>query len=108
MRHVVSDHPVAFWFEPRGLLVSRARARVLLLPLRDVAVPGLDPSPLPGVEGEHWLVWQSLTSTGHPTRLPTDAGRLADLLGVAGSRSTAFFEDGMAELMAAIYESRAT
>jgi hypothetical protein len=107
VRRVVADQAVAFWFERRGLFRTRPRVHVLLLPLRDVAVPGLDQEPVPGAGPDHWLVWQSLTGTGTPARLPTDAGVLARTLGLRSARGGDLAEQGLRALMKALYESRA-
>lgn len=107
VRRVVADQGVACWFEPAGLIKRRPRVHLLLLPLRDVAVPGLDREPLPGTGPEHWLVWQSLTRTAHPTVLPTDPGRLLDALGVRSRSGGDVVAAGVGRLMAALYESRA-
>ena len=106
MRNVVADQGVACWFEPKGLVRTRPRVHLMLLPLRDVAVPGLDQEPLPGVTPDHWLVWQSLTGTAHPTLLPTDPGRLIDALGVRRERGGDLVAAAIGQLMAALYESR--
>ena len=108
VRRVLADQAVAFWAEPRRRVRSAPRVHFLLLPLRDVAVPGLDPEPLPGAGFDHWLVWQSLTRTGQPARLPTDATRLAADLRLPRGRGRALVEAALGEVMAAVYESRAT
>ena len=107
VRQIVADNGVAFWFEPKGMLRARPRVHLLLLPLKDVAVPGLDPEPLPGVTHDNWLVWQSLTRTAHPTPLPTDPGRLLDALGVRRARGGDVAAAGVGRLMAELYQSRA-
>jgi hypothetical protein len=107
VRHVVADHGVACWVEPKGLVRARPRVHLLMLPLRDVAVPGLDREPMPGAGPEHWLVWQSLTRTAHPTLLPTDPGRLVDALGVRRARGGDLVAAAIGRLMAELYESRA-
>ena len=56
-RKSVADQGVACWFEPKGLVRTRPRVHLMLLPLKDVAVPGLDQEPLPGATADHWLVW---------------------------------------------------
>jgi hypothetical protein len=106
VRRIVADQGVACWFEPRGLVRTRPRVHLMLLPLKDVAVPGLDQEPLPGVTPEHWLVWQSLTRTAHQTLLPTDPGRLVDALGVRKQKGGDLVAAGIGQLMAALYESR--
>jgi hypothetical protein len=107
VRQIVADQGVTCWFEPKGLVRTRPRVHLLLLPLRDVAVPGLDQEPLPGVGPDHWLVWQSLTSTGRPAILPTDPGRLVDQLGVRSARGGDIVAAAIGQLMARLYESRA-
>jgi hypothetical protein len=107
VRQVVADTGVACWFEPRGLVRRRPRVHLMLLPLRDIAVPGLDQEPMPGVAFDHWLVWQSLTRTGHPTLLPTDPGRLIDALGVRQAKGGDLVAAGIGELMARLFETRA-
>ena len=104
----MADQAVAFWCQAARLVRPGPRVHFLLLPLREVSVPGLDPDPLPGVDRSHWLVWQSLTLTGYPALLPTDAAALAERLGAAKARSGGVIEEGLAALMAALYESRAT
>ena len=106
VRRVVADQGVACWFEPSGLVRRRPRVHLLLLPLRDVAVPGLDQEPLPGAGPDHWLVWQSLTRTAHAALLPTDPGRLIDALGLRDEAGGDLVAAGIGRLMAAIYESR--
>ena len=106
VRRIVADQGVACWFEPRGLVRRRPRVHLMLLPLKDVAVPGLDQEPLPGVTPEHWLVWQSLTRTAHQTLLPTDPGRLVDALGVREQKGGDLVAAGIGQLMATLYESR--
>lgn len=108
VRRLVADQAVAFWAEPRRLVRPGPRVHFLLLPLREVAVPGLDRDPLPGVGADHWLVWQSLTSTGRPARMPTDVLQLVTELGLGRRRGRAVVEAALRELMAAVYESRAT
>jgi hypothetical protein len=107
VRQVVADQGVACWFEPKGLVRTRPRVHLMLLPLRDVAVPGLDQEPSPGVTPEHWLVWQSLTRTAHATLLPTDPGRLIDALGVREAKGGDMVAAAIGQLMANLYESRA-
>jgi hypothetical protein len=107
VRRIVADQGVACWFEPKGLIRRRPRVHLLLLPLQDVAVPGLDRQPVPGVGPEHWLLWQSATGTARPTLLPTDPGRLVDALEVRGKPGGDVVAAGIGHLMAAIYESRA-
>jgi hypothetical protein len=82
------------------------RVHLMLLTLKDVAVPGLDQAPLPGATRDHWLVWQSLTRTGHPTLLPTDPGRLVDALGVRKEKGGDLVAAAIGQLMANLYESR--
>jgi hypothetical protein len=106
VRHIVADQGVACWFQPKGLVRTRPRVHLMLLPLKDVAVPGLDREPVPGVTPDHWLVWQSLTQTGHPTLLPTDPGRLIDALGVRGAKGGDMVAAAIGRLMATLYESR--
>jgi hypothetical protein len=106
VRRIVADQGVACWFEPKGLVRTRPRVHLLLLPLREVAVPGLDQEPLPGATPDHWLVWQSLTRTGHPTLLPSDPGRLLDGLGVRKARGGDAVAAAIGRLMAELYESR--
>jgi hypothetical protein len=107
VRRVVADQGVACWVEPKALVRTRPRVHLLLLPLRDVAVPGLDREPAPGASPDHWLVWQSLTRTAHATLLPTDPGRLADALGVRSARGGDLVAAAIGRLMAELYESRA-
>jgi hypothetical protein len=52
-------------------------------------------------------VWQSLTGTAEPTRIPTDATRLAARLGLPASAEGGLLERALRDLMAAVYESRA-
>ncbi len=108
VRRIVADQAVAFWAEPRRRVRPGPRVHFLLLPLRDVAVPGLDRDPAPGAGPEHWLVWQSLSGTGRPARLPTDAQTLTAELGVRRGRGRAVVAEALHEVMAAVYESRAT
>jgi hypothetical protein len=103
----VADLGVACWFQPKGLVRARPRVHLLLMPLRDVGVPGLDQEPMPGAGFDHWLVWQSLTRTAHPTLLPTDPGRLVDALGVRDAKGGDIVAAGIGRLMAVLYESRA-
>jgi hypothetical protein len=107
VRQIVADTGVACWFEPRGLVRTRRRVHLMLVPLRDIAVPGLDQEPLPGVTRDHWLVWQSLTRTGHPTLLPTDPGRLIDSLGLRRAKGGDVVAAGVGQLMTLLFESRA-
>jgi hypothetical protein len=107
VRRIDADQAVACWVEPGGMVRARPRVYLMLIPLREVAVPGLDPEPLPGVGPDHWLVWQSLTATAQPARLPTDAGLLAKRLRTSRARGGWVVESALARLMAAIYESRA-
>jgi hypothetical protein len=107
VRRVVADQAVACWVEPKGLVRRRPRVHLMFLPLDDVAMPGLDQEPLPGVTADHWLVWQSLTRTAHPTLLPTDPGRLIDALGVRSERGGDLVAAAVGQLMAQLYESRA-
>jgi hypothetical protein len=107
VRHIVADHAVACWVEPKGLVRRRPRVHLLLLPLREVAVPGLDRVPLPGATPEHWLVWQSLTKTGHAALLPTDPGSMVDALGVRQTAGGDLVAAAIGRLMAALYEARA-
>lgn len=107
VRQIVADTGVACWFAPRGLVRTRPRVHLLLLPLRDVAVPGLDMEPFPGATRDHWLVWQSLTGTGHPTLLPTDPGRLIDALGLRQAKGGDLVAAGVGQLMTLLFESRA-
>jgi hypothetical protein len=106
VRRVVADQGVACWFQSKGLVKTRPRVHLLLLPLRDVAVPGLDQEPMPGVTPENWLVWQSLTRTAHPALLPTDPGRLIDALGVRDEKGGDLVAAALGQLMAKLYESR--
>ena len=106
VRQVVADQAVACWFKPKGLVKTRPQVHLLLLPLKDVAVPGLDQEPVPGATPEHWLVWQSLTRTAYPTLLPTDPGRLIDALGVRNEKGGDIVAAALGQLMAALYESR--
>jgi hypothetical protein len=106
VRRIVADQAVACWVEPTGLVRRRPRVSFMFLPLDDVAVPGLDQEPLPGVTPDHWLVWQSLTRTAHPTLLPTDPGRLVDALGVRGEKAGDVVAAAIGRLMAVLYESR--
>jgi hypothetical protein len=106
VRRIVADQGVAFWTEPTGLVRRRPRVHFMLLPLDDVAVPGLDQEPFPGVTRDHWLVWQSLTRTAHPSLLPTDPGRLIDALGVRRERGGDLVAAAIGRLMAELYESR--
>ena len=107
VRRIVADQGVACWFQPRGLVRARPRVHLLLMPLRDVGVPGLDQEPMPGAGFDHWLVWQSLTRTAHPSLLPTDPGRLVDALGVRDAKGGDIVAAGIGRLMAVLYESRA-
>jgi hypothetical protein len=107
VRQIVADQGVAFWVEPKGLVRTRPRIHMLLVPLRDVAVPGLDQDPMPGVSHDDWLVWQSLTRTAHASPLPTDPGRLLDALGVRRERGGDVLAAAIGRLMATLYESRA-
>jgi hypothetical protein len=106
VRHVVAGHAVACWFAPKGLVKTRPRVHLLLLPLKDIAVPGLDQEPVPGATPEHWLVWQSLSGTAHPTLLPTDPGRLIDALGVRSEKGGDMVAAALGQFMAHLYESR--
>ena len=106
VRRVVADQGVACWFEPKGLVKRRPRVHLMLLPLREVAVPGLDREPAPGATPDHWLVWQSLTRTAQPALLPTDPGRLVDALGVRDAKGGDVVAAGIGQLMANLYESR--
>ena len=106
VRQIVADHGVACWVEPKGMVRTRPRVHLLFLPLRDVAVPGLDQEPLPGAGADHWLVWQSLTRTAQPTLLPTDPGRLVDALGLRRQRAGDVVAAAIGRLMAQLYESR--
>ena len=106
VRQIVADQAVAFWVEPKGLIRRRPRVYFMLLPLSDVAVPGLDREPMPGVKHEHWLFWQSLTGTGHPALLPTDPGGLVDALGLRGASGGDLVAAAIGRLMAELYESR--
>jgi hypothetical protein len=106
VRHIVAEQGVACWVEPKGLVRTRPRVHLMMLPLRDVAVPGLDQEPMPGVTPDHWLVWQSLTRTAQPTLLPTDPGRLLDGLGVRRERGGELVAAAIGQLMALLYESR--
>ena len=106
VRRVVADQAVACWVEPKGLVRTRPRVHLMFLPLDDVAVPGLDQEALPGVTADHWLVWQSLTRTAHPTLLPTDPGRLIDARGVRKQKAGDVVAAALGQLMAKLYESR--
>jgi hypothetical protein len=106
VRRVVADQGVACWFEPKGLVRTRPRVHLMLLPLKDVAVPGLDQEPAPGATRDHWLVWQSLTRTAHPALLPTDPGRLVDALGVRDAKGGDMVAAAIGQLMTSLYESR--
>jgi hypothetical protein len=106
VRQITADQGVAWWVEPKGLVKTRPRVHFLALPLKDVAVPGLDREPAPGATPEHWLFWQSLTATAHPTLLPTDPGRLADALGVRKAKGGDLVAAAIGQLMAELYESR--
>ncbi|MEA2411719.1 MAG: hypothetical protein QOC77_2280 [Thermoleophilaceae bacterium] len=106
VRQVVADQGVACWVEPKGLVRTRPRVHLMLLPLKDVAVPGLDQEPVPGATRDHWLVWQSLTRAAHPTLLPTDPGRLIDALGVRDAKGGDMVAAALGQLMASLYESR--
>lgn len=107
VRQVVADQGVACWFEPRALIKTRPRVHLMLLPLKEVAVPGLDQEPFPGVDHDHWLVWQSLTGTAHATLLPTDPGRLVDALKIRNAKGGDLVAAGIGQLMAKLFESRA-
>jgi hypothetical protein len=106
VRQIVAERAVACWLEPKGLVKTRPRVHLLMLPLKEVAVPGLDREPMPGATPEHWLFWQSLTSSAHPTLLPTDPGRLVDALGVRKGKGGDLVAAGIGQLMAKLYESR--
>jgi hypothetical protein len=106
VRQIVADQAVACWCQPKGLLKTRPRVHLLLLPLQDVVVPGLDQQPAPGATREHWLVWQSLTRTGQPALLPTDPGGLVDALNVRDAKGGDVVAAALGQLMAKLYESR--
>jgi hypothetical protein len=106
VRQIVAEQGVACWFEPKGLVKTRPRVHLMLLPLKDVAVPGLDQEPVPGATRDHWLVWQSLTNTAQPALLPTDPGRLVDALGVRSHKGGDVVAAAIGLLMAKLYESR--
>ncbi len=103
----MADQGVACWVEAKGLVRTRPRVHLLMMPLRDVAVPGLDREPMPGAGPDHWLVWQSLTRTAHPALLPTDPGRLVDALGVRRERGGDVIAAAIGQLMDRLYQSRA-
>jgi hypothetical protein len=107
VRQITADQGVACWVEPKGLVKTRPRVHLLMLPLKDVAVPGLDREPAPNATAEHWLVWQSLTGTAQPALLPTDPGRLVDALGVRKAKGGDLVAAAIGQLMAKLYESRA-
>ena len=99
--HVLARQGLSFWVQARRLPVPSRRIYFLLEPLNEVTQLGHNEGPMPNCDRNHWLVWQSETSSGCGSALPTDGGRLATELGF-DIVSRSIVRGALQDLMAAI------